>query len=413
MINHEHQKLLNTFKSGIVPEGHLDFVLTGRDEEIRELKQCLEHTRKGIGKVKFITGPYGSGKTFLLNYTKEMGLSSNFVVAKVQVDTSFKFYNLKQFYYHIMHNLYVHNHQNKKTSFENIFDLWILKLKSSAYKDRASDEISYVISEISKYNQSFARAFMSYIKSKIKHDRSSSETIVSWLTGEANIPFQLKEQFDIKGEVSQDNAMDFLKAFNRLIVLLGYSGLLILVDEMDYIMTERSDLRLKAYHNLRHLIDLTITSALPNTLMVFSGADTLFSSKDKGISTYEALNQRLNYTIDSPSRLAKDPTLPVMALDKLKFEMYEELSEKLTYIYKKVYPLNLKISTDSLKNWVFLDFKEQGLDYKDVTIRSFISKYISFMDLMHQNPDHKMFAFELYAFFTKQTLTFKSQKPQG
>jgi len=410
MNNLEHKKLLNTFKNGIVPDDHLDFILTGREAEIQELKRCYENTRNGIGNIKFITGPYGSGKTFLLNYAKDMALTSNFVIAKIQVDAGFKFYNLKQFYYHIMHNLYVYNKQAGKSSFEDLFQLWLDKLRSEAYKHKASQEITYVISEISKYNQSFSRAFLSYIKSKISQDNQLSETIVSWLTGEGNIPYQLKEKFEIKGEVTSDNAMDFLKAFNHLLLLLGYSGLVILIDEMDYILTERSDLRIKSYHNLRHLIDLTVTGKLPHTFMVFSGADSLFLSEDKGIQSYQALSQRLNYQAKT-NKFAADPTQPVMALNRMAFDAYQELSEKLTYIYKKVYPLHLKISTDSLKNWVFLDFKEQGIDYKQVTLRAFITKYLSFMDLMVQNPNDKMFEFELYALQKNGQITYKSQRP--
>jgi len=410
-MNLEHKKLINTFKNGIVPESHLDFILTGRDDEIRALKACFENTQQGIGSIKFLTGPYGSGKTFLLNYAKKMALESNFVVCKIEIDSSLKFYNLKQFYYQVMHNLYVYNPQHKKTSFENIFDLWVSKLRSEAYRHKASNEIAYVVAEVSKYNQSFARAFLSYIKSKIKNDARNSELIVSWLTGESNIPFQLKEAFQIKGEVTPDNAMDFLKAFAHLIKLLGYNGLVILIDEMDYIMTERSDLRIKAYHNLRHLIDLTVTNALPNTFMLFSGAEHLFLCPDKGIDTYEALAQRLNYQNPYTSKLPLDLTKPVMSLAKLKFEMYDELSEKLTYIYKKVYALELKITTSSLKNWVFLDFKEEGIPYQEVSIRAFITKYIAFMDLIHQQPEAHMFSVDLYAFFNNKSLDFKSKAP--
>jgi hypothetical protein len=411
MTNQSHKKLLNTFKSGIVPEGHLDFILTGREAETRSISKCLQASKSGLGSLKFITGPYGSGKTFLLNYASEMALEENFIVSKIQVDTSFKFYNLKQFYYHIMHNLYVFKNHHNKTNFEDIFDLWIEKLKSPDYIKQASKEITYVISEVSKYNQSFAQAFLSYIKSRVKKEQGISEGVVAWLTGESNIPFQVKEKFNIKGDITQENALDFLKAFNQLIILLGYSGLVILIDEMDFIMTERSDLRLKAYHNLRHLIDLTITNHLPHTCMFFSGSDALFKSEEKGILSYEALAQRLNVSTKKSKILMSDSNQSVIFLNKLDFEMYSELSEKLTYIYKKVYPLELKISIESLKNWVFFDFKEQGISFEDISIREFIIKYLSFLEQLTTNPENQILKFELYAFFENKDLVFKSQKP--
>lgn len=411
MVNQSNKKLLNTFKNGIVPEGHLDFILTGREEETRAISKCLQATKTGLGSLKFITGPYGSGKTFLLNYASQMALEENFVVAKIQVDTSFKFYNLKQFYYHIMHNLYIYKNRDHKTNFEDIFDLWIDKLKSPNYIQHASKEITYVISEVSKYNQSFAQAFLSYIKSRVKKQDTISEGVVAWLTGESNIPFQVKEKFNIKGDITQENALDFLKAFNQLILLLGYSGLVVLIDEMDFIMTERSDLRLKAYHNLRHLIDLTITNHLPNTCILFSGSDELFKSEEKGILSYQALAQRLNVSNKKSKIMLSDVNQSVIFLKKLDFEMYSELSEKLTYIYKKVYPLDLKISIESIKNWVFFDFKEQGIAFENISIREFIIKYLAFLEQLTSNPQKQILSFELYAFFDNNDLVFKSQKP--
>jgi hypothetical protein len=409
MIINENKKLINSFKNGVVPEHHLDFILTGRQPEIEELKRCFQNTQNDIGSVKFITGPYGSGKTFLLNYTKNMALDLGFVVAKIEVDSSFKFYNLEQLYYQVMHNLYVHNSTYSKTTFENIFDLWIRKLKSDAYKNHAGKEIQYVVSEIAKYNQSFSRAFLSYIKGKISGDHDLTNTIVSWITGESNIPYQIKEKFNIKGQIDKTNSIDFLKAFTKLITLLGYHGMVIMIDEMDYIINERSDIRQKSYYNLRHLIDLTISGQIPNTCFVFSGSKELFSS-EKGIPSYEALKQRLGTAIDTKSSALLDIKQPVMHLKRLPFEVYLDLGEKLTYIYKKVYDLNMSITLESLKNWVFLTYKEQGKAYHEVTIREFITKYIEIMDIIQQNPKHHIFNSELSSSIQNNQMIFKSSQ---
>lgn len=409
MIINENKKLINAFKNGVVPEQHLDFVLTGRQAEVEELKRCFQNTQNDIGSVKFITGPYGSGKTFLLNYTKNMALDLGFVVAKIEVDYNFKFYNLEQLYYQIMHNLFVHNNSYNKTTFENIFDLWVRKLKSDAYRNHAGKEIQYVISEIAKYNQSFSRAFLSYIKGKINGDSELTSMIVSWITGEGNVPYQLKEQFNIKGRIDKTNAIDFLKAFTKLITLLGYHGMIIMVDEMDYILNERSDIRQKSFYNIRHLIDLTVSGQIPNTCFVFSGSQELFES-EKGIPSYEALRQRLGTAIGSNSSKLLDIKQPVMYLKRLPFDFYYELGEKLTYIYKKVYPLQLNISLESLKNWVFLTYKEQGKNYDEITVREFITKYIEIMDIIQQDPGHHVFNAELTSHLQNNQMIFKASQ---
>lgn len=409
MIINENKKLINSFKNGVVPEQHLDFIVTGREAEIEELRRCFQETQNEIGTIKFITGPYGSGKTFLLHYSKNLALDLGFVVAKIEVDSNFKFYNLEHLYYHVMHNLYVHNNNYSKTTFENIFDLWIKKLKSPTYKQHAGKEIQYVVTEIGKYNQSFSRAFLSYIKGKINGDHELTGAIVSWITGEGNIPYQVKERFDIKGKIDKSNSIDFLKAFTKLITLLGYHGMVIMIDEMDYILNERSDIRQKCYYNLRHLIDLTVSSQIPHCCFLFSGSQELFQS-DKGIGSYEALRQRLGQAIDTKRNTLLDIRQPIMHLKRLPFDVFSELSEKLTYLYKKVYDISFVISTESLKNWVFLTYKEQGKSYQEVTIREFITKHIEIMDIIHQNPKHHIFKSELSASIQNNQMIYKASK---
>jgi len=235
--------IINALKNGVVPDYDLELLCVGRDKQVQEFKRCFEVISEGSGTVKFINGEYGSGKSFFLNVIKQTAIKNNFIVSKIQVDRGFRFNNIEHLYYHVMHNLTLNITGKSVTSFEGIFDLWISKLQETTDRSKAVAEINQVIESLNRYNMSFARAFLAYIKARIEKDRELSYTIVSWLMGEKNIPAGLKSKFDIVGSIDRLNTIDFLKAFTELVRLMGYNGLIILIDELELIMSERVDIR--------------------------------------------------------------------------------------------------------------------------------------------------------------------------
>jgi hypothetical protein len=391
------RQIINALKNGVVPDEDLELLCVGRDREIREFVRCFELTSEGSGTVKFLNGEYGSGKSFLLNVIKQKAVKSNFIVSRIQVDRGFRFNNLEHLYYHVMHNLTLNVTGKSVTSFESIFDLWISRLQENPNQEEASLEINYVIAALNKYNMSFARAFLSYIKARVSKDRLLSDAIASWLMGEKNIPAQLKSKFDIIGNVDRLNSIDFLKAFVKLIKLMGYDGLVIQVDELELIMSERSDIRRVSYENLRNMIDICCSGELGSCMFVFAGTNDFFDNPDKGIKTYEALAQRLGDAIDKSNSAMYDVRQPIMRLKKLSVEEFQELTDRVIEIYTKLYNFTPKTNNESIRSWTFISCKKFGARISELSIREYLTKLIEVLDIMEQHPENKVFSSELKA----------------
>ena len=159
--------IINALKNGGVPKNYIEDIIISRDLEVDEFKRNLDNLNMGIGSVKVILGNYGTGKTFLINAFKEIALRDDFVVSFLQIDRVFRMNKLDDFYYYIMHNLFVKNKEGL-ASFDNIFDIWIDNLKNAPDKMQSTNEINKVIKIMQKYNETFARALLNYIRSKIK-----------------------------------------------------------------------------------------------------------------------------------------------------------------------------------------------------------------------------------------------------
>jgi hypothetical protein len=389
--------IINALKNGVVPDCDLELLCVGRDLEIQEFERCFELTSGGCGTVKFLNGEYGTGKSFLLNVIKQIAVKNNFIVSKVQVDRSFRFNNLEHLYYHVMHNLTLNITGRSVTSFEGIFDLWIAKLQEEPERSKAAAEINKVITSLNRYNMSFARAFLAYIKARIEKDKVLSDAIASWLMGEKNIPANLKAKFDITGSIDRLNSIDFLKTFIELIRLMGYNGLLILVDELELIMSERVDIRGVSYENLRSMIDICCSGELGGCMFVFAATNDFFENPEKGIKTYEALSQRLGDAIDKSNSALYDVRQPIIRLQKLSVEEFQELTDRVIDIYKKLYNFEPKTSNESIRSWTFISCKKFGAKLSELSIREYLTKLIEVLDIMEQHPENKIFTSELKA----------------
>lgn len=389
--------IINALKNGVVPDEDLEILCVGRDKEIAEIERCFELASEGSGIVKFLNGEYGSGKSFLLNVIKQLAVKNNFIVSKIQIDRGFRFNNLEHLYYHVMHNLTLNVTGRSVTSFESIFDLWIKKLQDTTDRTKAVEEINEVISSLNEYNMSFARAFLSYIKARIERNKELSNAIASWLMGEKNIPAALKARFEIVGNVDKLNSMDFLKAFIKLIKLLGYNGLIILVDELELIMNERVDIRRVSYENLRNIIDISCSGELGSCMFFLAATNDFFENSEKGLITYEALAQRLGDAIDKSNSMLSDLRQPIMRLQKLSVDDFQELTDRVIEIYKKLYDFEPKITNESIRSWTFISCKKFGAKISELSIREYLTKLIEVLDIMEQHPENTVFKAELKA----------------
>jgi hypothetical protein len=388
------KRVLNALKYGVIPDAGLEPLSTGREKELAELEGCLKNVSEGNSAVKFISGEYGSGKSFLMSLFGQTAIRKGFLVSRVVISKSFGLYSLEGLYYNIMHNLSLHGAETRGTEFEEIFDLWVGGLKSYPDREKASEEIRKVIHTLNNYNSSFARAFLTYVKARIGNDTELSNAAASWIKGEKNIPAHLKLRFDVKGDMDRQNSMDFLKAFTSLVSLLGYKGILIAVDEIELLMGLRSDLRKSAYENLRYLVDSCGASDFTNCMFIFAGTEEFFTDEEKGIKTYAALYQRLGNGTGGNSSFP-DARKPVMSLKKLGLEDIQALTDKVLRYHTEAYGWTPKISSEAIRNWVLVEFKKTGNPIASVNIRRYITKLMEILDVMEQNPENRLYCTEL------------------
>lgn len=402
-------RLINSLKSGVAYEKMADHLMVGREPILNEINRQLESIQSGGSAYKIITGEYGSGKTFLLNYMRKMAVKEGMVVAQLEIDRAFRFYNLEHLYYYIMHNLYIGDSGDQKTSFEDLFERWLSRLQNESNRESVHEEIQNVVEQISKHNATFGRGFLSYIKARISGDHETKNAIEGWLTGEKNIPYTMKKRFDMVGSVNKLNALDFLRAFVKLITLLGYKGFVILVDEFDLVLDDRRDLREKSYYNMKYVIDSVGNAKMDHIMWLFCGTTRLISDQEKGIPSSEALYQRIGEPIVKNRRDFVDYRQPLVNIESIGYEDYKALSEKIVGVYKQAFEVRLTISSEALMNWSLLTLVKEGKIYRNITSRQFVKKLLEILDIIEQNPRNHIFRTELISEIKDGRIQFKTR----
>ena len=87
-----------------------------------------------------------------------------------------------------------------------------------------------------KHSNPFAVAIENYHKAMNSGEYDTAKYAQAWLRGDSNIPFTEKRKFGVKGDIDRENAFKFLEALAAFVKSIGYSGLVVLIDEAEYIM---------------------------------------------------------------------------------------------------------------------------------------------------------------------------------
>lgn len=383
-------KILNALRIGVIPDATVQELIVGRVNEQKEIRAFIESISDGEGRVKFIKGQYGSGKTFLLKYLAEVALNQNFIIANVSINSGFGFSKFSGVYSNIMNHLMVKNGENEGTSFEIIFDRWVDNLRIQDDLTSATQNIFQVINTLNNYNSSFSNVLLVYIRAKINNDFELATIAASWIKGDKNMAYQLKRRLNVKGSIDNENALDIFRGFVRLIHLLGYKGLIVAFDEAEMIMQQRVDTRLKAYSNIRQLMDYAGAGELDYSGFIFAGTDDFFEHEEKGLKSYKAIYQRVGKTLNNKSQSLNNVRQPVITITTPTREDYMELSRRVLKLHEESFAYKLPIDIDNFVNITMLE-SIKLLSGEALTIRVYLKKFIELLDLAQDNPELPIF----------------------
>lgn len=389
----ENEDILMALKNGNVPSKGAKKLCVGRDVEIEEFQRLLnkvDDEDKAI--VKFIKGEFGAGKSFFLKVIEDMAFEDNFAVSWITISHNLPFNKIEVVYRNIAKTLRC----KTGTSLEHVLDKWYTQHYNMASHDSDNDFEKHAIlrerihdelEDTRQFSSTFATAIENYAKLRSEGDTEGASAAVSWIRGDANIPFSVKKKFGVKGEINKETALNFLEALSIFIKSVGYSGLVVLIDEVEYIMhLHTHQIRNTSYNYIRDIYDNCNMGKFQSALFVFAGTPYLFEDSKKGIPSYPALEERIQKVLESDY---VDMRTPIIYLSDFDRDDLINISQKLLEMHGEVYDWDAQSKVKPIiENIADELISNAGLSGGKVTARKFVRKFITLLDTVEQNQPH-------------------------
>ena len=185
---------------------------------------------------------------------------------------------------------------------------------------------------------------------------------------EKTIPANEKKEFHVKGDIDRTNCLNYLNAVTKMIRQAGFSGLILIFDEVESITRLQNNPGLAALENVRLLDDNGVAS-LSNTGIYFAGTSDFFG--EDGIGKYEALESRIQNISGFKSHRHT-----IQNLEPIERRYRKKLLSNLKEVYEKAYGVSLQGISEKV-----IDEAEDRAYKKNLTIRELVKRWINYFDV--------------------------------
>jgi hypothetical protein len=388
--------IVEALRSGTVPQTGLEFLAVGLDRELRAISGQLRHVATGRGGFKFIRGAYGAGKTFLGALTLEEALQQGFAVSYMIVSTDTPLYKLDVIYHRILGNLRTRGQQ--QGALKGLIDRWLYQVEDKVIEVQGYSEddprlvgqveaqIEQGLAEFAQLHSAFSAAVRGYYRAQLDGDYPAAQALLGWLSGERHVSARVKRKVDIRGDIDNVVALDFLRAVNAVARKAGMAGLAIVFDEVETIQRLRRPQRDQSLSTLRQLVDAIVQGNFPYTYMMFTGTPGFFEDR-QGIPALPPLHDRIR--LEHPDDPFPNPELPQIVLPRFNSEKLQSVANKVLPVYARAYG---PVDRDRVSD-VFVEFMIDEVTSKfggrvDVVPRQFLRDFVNVLDKVRQYPDY-------------------------
>lgn len=389
--------IMNALRAGTVPSDGLEHFAVGLDRQMEVLREQREWVASGRSAFKFVRGNYGSGKTFLTSLAAAEANESNFLVSKVVISgTDTPLYRLAGVYRRLCQNLSLTD--RKGGSLQTLVDRWLYRLEDQvieidgieeddeAFPDAVAKKVETNLVRVGERAGRLAVCLKAYHKAKFENRFSDARGLLDWMSGDNKVGFDVKKQADVTGRVENWDVVPFMRGWLELMEASGYSGLFVVLDEVETVLRLRRPERLKSLEVLRQLIDAIENNELPGLHLVMTGTPDFFEGPT-GVPALQPLHERIRVTgqQDEPTNLRQ----PQIELPTLNRERLFSAAQKIRALYPSPHPEMLETRVPDAFISALVDSMTAGFGGQvEVVPRLFLREFVHILDLVDQHEDY-------------------------
>ncbi len=399
--------LLSSLTAGVVPRVGAPYIAIGRREEIASLLDNLDDVSEGGAFCRFLIGRYGSGKSFLIQLIRGYALERGFICADADLSPERRLSGGNgaglATYRELMTNI-ASKACPDGGALATVLSRHFTKLRTELIADGIdpeSDEFAKgirkkVFATLSELEGDvggfdFARVLTEYYNASLADDNDKKSNCLRWLRGEFSTKTEAKSAlgFTVSTVIDDDNWYNFIKLFSSLSVYLGYSGLVLFIDECVNLYKIPNRISREAnYEKLLAIFNDTLQGKAKNLGIIFGGTPQFLEDTRRGLFSYDALRSRLQDSKYSDMGY-KNLSSPVIRLPRLSDNELLALVKRLTKLYQQREGTAVAPATDEeIERFLANALAKAGAE-ELITPREIIRDYLTLLNILRDNPSAK------------------------
>ena len=315
---------------------------------------------------KLVVGDYGSGKSHFLYCVRDRAWERNFAVSKVDLSPKESPYDdQRRVYAAVASSVIWHELGNLAEDERGLMHFLegTLRRLVSPYGLELDDTGAAELPEVRALLQtlattsidslSFHKAVQGFLYALLRGQELRQEALGRWLQGEEVSPEDTRDlrSIGVTEKINKNNAFKMLRSLCQTVRALGYTGLALLFDEGDRMLSVGGRSEKVATDNLREVID-RCREDLPGAMFIYAVPPAFIYDI---VPKYPALQQR----IQAPNYFSRsNPFSPQINLDRLDIpdeELLTQIGYRLLPIFETAYSAKLDAATQSENIAAFSD----------------------------------------------------------
>ena len=393
--------LLAGISAGVVPRAGAPYIAIGRVDEIRALTDDLARVAEGQSSMRLLIGRYGSGKSFLLQLLRSRAMELGFVTADADLSPERKLSGEGGIatYRELSRNLAVKASPDGG-AWSGILSRFLQSvtgeissdLPEKEYRAAVMDRVKKILSplgdEVGGYN--YITVLARYAEAYLSDDTEHMAACLRWLRGEYRTKTDARAAIGIRTLSIIDDASWYahIRLLSRFVRLIGYQGLLVLIDECVNLYKIPNRISREAnYEKILSMYNDTLQGVAGGLMIVLGGTPRFLEDTRRGLFSYEALRSRLSdgrFVMDSGVPL-KNMMSPVIRLRRLSDNELLALTLRLRSLHAQYYGTDEAVTDEMAAAFLKEELDRAGAE-EMITPREIIRDFVTLLDLLYQNP---------------------------
>lgn len=388
----ERDTIVQALAAGVVPRIGLQHIQVGRAREVRALVKDIDRIVEGGSSCRFIIGEYGAGKTFFLSLIRLIALERRCVTIHADLAPDRRVHatggQARGLYAEAIRNMATRTKADGG-ALPSVVERFISECVKQAHAESLPvegviDKRLAMIQELVG-GHDFAHVLKAYWRGSEEGNEPLKAAALRWLRAEYTTKTEARQALGVRSIIDDADVYDSLKLLAIFVRLAGYTGLVVVFDEMVNIYKLQSaQARNQNFEQILRMVNDMLQGNSEGLGFIFGGTPEFLMDSRRGLYSYEALQSRLAENQFAAQGLV-DMSGPVIRLQNLSPEDLLILLGNIRAVFALRDPERYLVPDEALGGFMDHCSRRIGEAYFR-TPRNTIKAFVQFLAILEQNP---------------------------